>query len=193
MSNTIRPSLRLTEEEGQILKEMARTRGMSINKYIKDRIFGSEDIEHSPTPESEIFTNDIRIKLSKEDRQLLEQKSKAMGLNATDYIKDFIHKKAYVNLTVGISDLHDLLDEINTLSKKLNGTVSVLRSSGIVYEQDVRAIIEIFKSIDTTCNNIYLEERKARYRLYEEARKRLFEDIDSNKINRVKAFPRKKR
>ena len=169
--------LRLSEEEMQIVKSEAAGRGMTINSYIKSLLPATSSAENP--------ISSLRIKLSDEDKELLNLRASEAGMTVTDFIHDILHKKAFVNLTVGVSDLHELLEAINNLSKKLSGIVTIFQSSGKAYDQDVKAIIEIFRNIDTTCTKFYMEEREERRSLYKEARKKLFCDIKQNDYKKV--------
>ena len=183
---------RITEQEYRMLKQRALEKEVSVNQYLKNLLIKDSPLLSCNDESKELRAATIRVRLSSQDMMLLTEKAASMGMSISEFIRDIIHKKAYVHLSVGISDLHELLDSINILSRKLNGAIAVLRSAGEIYETDVQTIIKIFKDIDDTCNRIYLEERQERYRLYEEARRNLFEDISFSKERKAKAIPRKR-
>ena len=170
-------TLRLTDEEMEKLEMLSREQGMTKTKYLTNIITDAMEPEGK-----DHRTDTFKINISKEDKELLMKKSSELGLSMSEYVRDIIGKKSLVNLSIQVDDLHELLEEVNILSQKLNGVVSVIRQAGTVYDQDIITMINIFKSIDNTCNNIYMEERAARYKLYDEAKKKVYEDVRRQKV-----------
>ena len=183
--------IRLTEEQARTIKQRALEKGISVNSYILSNIVKDEvKTDSVELNRSEMCI--VRTRLSGREKELLEWKAQEADMTVSEFIRDIARKKYFVRLEVCIFDLNRMIDEINVLNRKLGGILSVLQSSGRVYEQDIRAIIHIFESVKDICKTVYIEQSECRHKLYEEAKRKLFEDMGENRIRTARSRQRKR-
>lgn len=95
-----------------------------------------------------------------------------------------IGKKSEVVLDMGVMDIRGLEEEIEHLITTVNGVCTVMYNSGKAYEGDIKTIIEEMRGINNSVNTFIKAELDSRHALYQEARGRVFEDINENRIKK---------
>ena len=191
-----RYTLRVSENEKTVIDERAKAKGMTSNAYIQSLIkkdckelqddtalSGTSVVQDGNEP-----LNRVWFRLTDEEINLLNKHANRLGLSVTEYVREVISKKSMVELKIQLTDLHGLIEEINLLSRKLNGIMAYVHQSEKVYDNDVKVMVNTFKDIDRKVDDIYLMERADRYKLYEEARKKVYLEIERNKLKKTKGL-----
>ena len=179
MEKKCRYTLRVSENEKSVIDDKAKSKDMTASAYIQSLI--KKDCKELPDDTALSGTSDtdgsdpslkqIRFRLSDEEINILNENAKRLGLRVNEFLREIISRKSMVELSIQISDLHGLMEEVNLLSRKLNGIMTYVHQSGKVYDNDVKVMVNTFKEIDRKFDEIYLMERADRYKLYEDARK----------------------
>ena len=182
--------LRIPDDMAIKLKNTAEDNSLTVNGFMKqilDKTLSGQSLD-TVAPD---LPDTLKVKVTPERKQEIMENASMLNLSISNYLNELICKKSTVNIEISVNDLQDFENEICTMVKMVNGIVTVLLRSDKVYEQDVQKILSLMDSINSKFNQIYQQELNDRKKLYEESRKRVFAEIDRNKLTRISSHGKK--
>lgn len=181
--------LRVSDEIAGKIKQTASDNSLTVNKLMTQIIEKYLSGQSIDTPVE--LPDVIKMKVSPEEKESIANKAKEVNLPVSAYLNELINKRSTVNIDISINDLHDLEDEICSMVTTINGILTVLLRSDKVYENDIQKILSLMTEINDKFNKIYQQELNDRKKLYNESRKKVFYEIDRNKLTRQTRNDRK--
>lgn len=182
--------LRIPDDMAIKLKNTAEDNSLTVNGFMKqilDKTLSGQSLD-TVAPD---LPDTLKVKVTPERKQEIMENASMLNLSISNYLNELICKKSTVNIEISVNDLQDFENEICTMVKMVNGIVTVLLRSDKVYEQDVQKILSLMGDINSKFNQIYQQELNDRKKLYEESRKRVFAEIDRNKLTRISSHGKK--
>lgn len=182
--------LRIPDDMAIKLKNIAEDNSLTVNGFMKqvlDKTLSGQSLD-TITPD---LPDTLKVKVTPERKQEIMENASMLNLSISNYLNELICKKSTVDVEISVNDLQDFENEICTMVKMVNGIVTVLLRSDKVYEQDVQKILSLMSDINGKFNQIYQQELNDRKKLYEESRKRVFTEIDRNKLTRISSHGKK--
>ncbi len=169
-------TLRIPEELNTALVVNAEKQELSVNSYIKKLIE-----EKTKTVSEPVERKSIRLDIPKDQMDVLKENAEKAGMGVQAYLTDIASRSSLVQIGIEVEDLHDLIRSMDNLVSTVNSMAGVIIRSGKAYESDMQKIVSVLGEINDKVNDIYRTEADERRRLYKEARKKVFSEIDANK------------
>lgn len=129
----------------------------------------------------------LEIIISDEEYYDIYERSYDAGMSMSEFIRDRLNRKSDVILDLNMNDITRLVSEFEDKSRMIASIIPVILKSEVVTLKDMEGIVKGVKDMNDKVIEIYKTIRNDRYRLYEEAKKRIYRETDRRKrTNKIK-------
>ncbi len=98
-------------------------------------------------------------------------------MSVKELLEDFLNRKSIAPVEIMVTDLLQLLREMDLIVTEINGIYTVMAKSGTVYEGEMNSILRYVRELNEKVNRIFETEYLDRRKILTDARKRVFREI----------------
>ena len=176
-----------SEQEQQLLKEMAKQQNISLSQLIKkqclpllqpsyETMSALLDLEDVPNHSSERF---IKVYLSKQEYQQILETSQRKGWSMSRIIYERLHEKNIpIEIICQTEDIFELTNMISDTYKHLIGTATALMQRSIITEHEKNRILSLGYEIRDALQEYTKQTYRNRNSIRKNASKHLNKKLD---------------
>ena len=171
----VQTGLRLDEDVVKEIKKRAEESGSSFNGYLEKVV--TEHLKEDGYRKEEEIPDRIRVSVSEDMKERIKAICEDTGMSVKELLEDFLNRKSIAPVEIMVTDLLQLLREMDLIVTEINGIYTVMAKSGTVYEGEMNSILRYVRELNEKVNRIFETEYLDRRKILTDARKRVFREI----------------